>query len=74
MQVCHMTATISDNDDSNEKGRNVKLTILRIGTKRLGPPPIEVQDKLQQIMELSKLKAMADCLLTVQRWDDLFAQ
>jgi len=69
-----MTVIGAANGDSNEHIRSIKSAILRIGTERLGPPPTDIQDKLHQILDLSKLKAMADCLLTVQRWGDLFAE
>jgi hypothetical protein len=67
-----MSGISSGSDDFNENIRNVKLAILRIGTQKLGPPPIEIQDKVQHIMELSELKAIANRLLAVQRWGDLF--
>ena len=60
-----------------EKGRDegqiehARASILRIGTKRLGAPPMEVVSQLNAITALDRLDALIDRALDCATWDKL---
>lgn len=48
-----------------------RATILRLGTKRFGPPAQEVRDAVQEIADRGRLERIIDRILGAVSWDDL---
>lgn len=48
--------------------------LLRVGTRRFGPPSGAIQDALQSITAAERLESLADRVLDVETWDDLLAE
>jgi hypothetical protein len=58
-----------------EEGRiaEAQAILLRLGSKRFGPPSTSVQTTLEGIAELDRLESLSDRLLDVESWDELLA-
>jgi hypothetical protein len=50
-----------------------RKTLLRLGRKRFGEPPLETAAVLEAINDLERLERMSERLLDVTTWDDLLA-
>ena len=53
--------------------QGLRSTIMRIGTKRFGPPPESTSRELQSIGDAARLELLADRILDAAGWDDLLA-
>ena len=54
------------------KTEGIKNTILRQGRKQFGPPDREVVSAIQAIVDVDRLEALADRILDVKSWEELF--
>ena len=45
--------------------------LLRLGSKRFGPPPQNVESDLQKITALERLEQLAERLLEAENWQEL---
>jgi predicted transposase YdaD len=67
-------------EEGLEKGRaEGKLTeaikmLIKLGTKRFGPPEPSALDRLQSITDLERIEILSDRLLEVASWDDLLVE
>ena len=48
-----------------------KRILLRMGTKRLGPPDAHIRAAIEAIMDVDRLEQLTERLLDVSGWDDL---
>jgi len=53
--------------------QGLRSTIIRIGTKRFGPPGEPTTERLQHIDDSARLEQLADRILDAGSWDDLLA-
>lgn len=62
-------------EEGHEEGKIVadRGFIQRIGAKRFGPPSPDVTARLETVVTLPELEALADRLLAVESWDELLA-
>lgn len=51
--------------------QELRLTILRQGRKRFGPPDSTTETALANIMDLERLQRMSEQLLDVSNWQEL---
>jgi hypothetical protein len=56
-----------------EDGRHEELrqSILRLGTKRFGPPTAEIQTYIRSVDELNRLQELLDRVIDAKSWDEL---
>ena len=47
--------------------------LIKIGTKRFGPPDPAVLERIEAITDLERIEALSDRLLEVASWDELLA-
>ena len=64
---------ILEEGESRGLSRGQKATILRIGTKRFGPPSAVAAAALQATPDTARLESLADGILDAAGWDDLLA-
>lgn len=57
------------NDD--DKTLSLQSAILKIGTARLGPPPLEIRRRLEQIGGLKHLEELVERAGAIVRWSEL---
>lgn len=53
--------------------REARRLLVRLGTKRFGPPPASAQSALDAVTDRERLERMFDAALTVAGWDELLA-
>ena len=56
------------------KTEGIKNTILRQGRKSFGPADREVLSAIQAIVDVDRLEALADRILDVKSWEELFEE
>ena len=50
-----------------------RAILLRLGTRRFGPPSEEACAAMEGITEIERLEGLTDRVLDVESWDDLLA-
>ena len=53
------------------KEEEAKQLLLRLGTKRFGPPSGHIEAELQKITSLERLEQLAERLLEAENWQEL---
>ena len=64
---------ILEEGDAKGLSKGLRSTILRIGTKRFGPPSAAAAAALQTTTDTARLEALADGILDATSWDELLA-
>ncbi len=69
-QSCYLKTA---REEGLEEGstRQARVSILRIGTRRLGTPPSNIVSDLNDIESLDRLNELVDRVLDCPTWDDL---
>ena len=68
-----LAAAGSSGDGPEDRLAALRSVLMRIGLARFGQPPDDVQHRIRRITDLAILEKFLDRVLTVCRWDDLFA-
>ena len=63
---------INSDDNNHDKVFNAKAAITELGTRRFGPPTVEIQGKLERVRDMTHLEALLQRVFTAQSWIDLF--
>lgn len=61
--------------EGREEGRELALrSLLTVGTSRLGPPPAEVKNRLQQLRNMDEIRQLLDRSLDCPSWESLISE
>jgi len=59
--------------EARGRAEEARAIILRLGRKRLGEPSAEAQNALNALTTPKRLEELAERLLEVESWEELFA-
>ena len=60
--------------EARGKADEARRLLLRIGSKRLGPPDAQAEAAIAALDSVERLEQMADRLLEVESWNELLAE
>jgi hypothetical protein len=69
-----VAAAGASGDGPEDRLATMRSVLMRLGLARFGQPPQDVQHRISQIMDLAVLEKLIERVLTVCRWDELFAE
>jgi hypothetical protein len=68
------TAAGGSGDGSDDRLDLARSLLLKLGRKRFGEPPPEVELQIRRVADLDRLEALYDRLLVVMNWQELLAE
>src|SRR5712691_11238871 len=61
-------------DGSDDNVQRAQTLLLRLGHKRFGKPPAEIEQQIREIADLGRLEELCMRLLNAASWQDLAAE